>query len=160
MSNLSIASSMNGYKVRSGFASAAASQRVLDSNAMLCTAWSGTDVTGRYVPPDSYNTKAPGCNSASDRLVVENGMRPNYTAYISPLSRPAAANRNFTQYDANVAASLSLGPMQAMVGSTGVQYPLRSYSDVNVSVAQCCPAADPCAPTYGSNGYQTVPTDY
>ncbi len=151
---------MNGYKVRSGFASAAASQRVLDANAMLCTSWGGTDVTGRYVTPDSYNTKAPGCNSAADRLVVENGMRPNYTAYISPLSRPAAANRSFTQYDANVAASASLGPMQAMVGSTGVQYPLRSYSDVTVASVPCCAPADPCAPVYGTNGYQTVVTDY
>jgi hypothetical protein len=46
--------------------------------------WNGFDLAGRSICPDSFNTKSAGCNSASDRLIVENEVsRPQYIPYIN-----------------------------------------------------------------------------
>ena len=39
------------------------------------------DLTGRRVCPDSFYTKSAGCNSAEDRVVVENNLRPQYAEF-------------------------------------------------------------------------------
>lgn len=50
---------------------------------MVCPIWNGMDTTGRKVCPDSFMTKRAGCNSAEDRVVVENNQRPQYMEYIN-----------------------------------------------------------------------------
>jgi hypothetical protein len=50
---------------------------------MVCPIWNGVDLTGRRVCPDSFYTKRAGCNSAEDRVVVENAQRPQYMEYIN-----------------------------------------------------------------------------
>jgi hypothetical protein len=50
---------------------------------MVCPIWNGVDTTGRRVSPDSFYTKNAGCNSAEDRVVVENNQRPQYMEYIN-----------------------------------------------------------------------------
>lgn len=50
---------------------------------MVCPIWNGVDTAGRDVCPDSFMTKRAGCNSADDRVVVENNLRPQYLEYIN-----------------------------------------------------------------------------
>ena len=50
---------------------------------MVCPVWNGVDTAGRGVSPDSFVTKTAGCNSAEDRVVVENNQRPQYMEYIN-----------------------------------------------------------------------------
>jgi hypothetical protein len=51
---------------------------------MVCPVWNGIDTAGRSVCPDSFYTKRAGCNSAEDRVVVENNVsRPQYLEYIT-----------------------------------------------------------------------------
>jgi len=50
---------------------------------MVCPPWNGVDTAGRRVCPDSFVTKTAGCNSADDRVVVENDLRPQYIEYVN-----------------------------------------------------------------------------
>jgi len=50
---------------------------------MLCPVWDGLNNKGQAVCPDSFFTKSRGCNSAEDRVVVENDLRPDYTSYVT-----------------------------------------------------------------------------
>lgn len=50
---------------------------------MVCPIWNGIDTAGREVCPDSFMTKRAGCNSADDRVIVENNLRPQYAEYIN-----------------------------------------------------------------------------
>ena len=50
---------------------------------MVCPIWNGVDTSGRTVCPDSFWTKRAGCNSAEDRVAVENNQRPQYMEYIN-----------------------------------------------------------------------------
>ena len=43
---------------------------------MVCPLWNGVDTTGRTVCEYSYWTKNAGCNSATDRVIIENDLRP------------------------------------------------------------------------------------
>lgn len=56
--------------------------RTFDTDAMMCPVWSGTDLAGRPVCEDSFYTKREGCNSALDRLKVENNLRPRYAEFL------------------------------------------------------------------------------
>lgn len=66
-----------------GWASKVQSDRFLNPNNMVCPIWNGLDTAGREVCPDSFVTKRAGCNSADDRVVVENALRPQYMEYIN-----------------------------------------------------------------------------
>ena len=80
----SLESSIRTCQVDTAWASRAQSDRFLNSNALMCPTWNGTDLTGRNVCPDSFWTKSAGCNSAMDRVVVENAVsRPQYFEYIA-----------------------------------------------------------------------------
>jgi len=84
MSSLSLNAALRVCKVDVGYADKINSDRFLNPNNMLCPLWNGLDVAGRPVCPDSFYTKSAGCNSALDRIVVENDVfRPKYTEYIT-----------------------------------------------------------------------------
>ena len=84
MSSLSLNASLRVCKVDVGYADKINSDRFLNPNNMLCPLWNGLDVAGRPVCPDSFYTKSAGCNSALDRVIVENDVfRPKYTEYIT-----------------------------------------------------------------------------
>ena len=70
----SLESSIRTCQVDTAWASRAQSDRFLNSSALMCPTWNGTDLTGRTVCPDSFWTKSAGCNSAMDRVVVENSV--------------------------------------------------------------------------------------
>jgi len=83
MSNLSLTKSIQNCTIDTGEASRLQSDRFLNPNVMLCPIWNGLNLKGQQVCPDSFYTKSRGCNSAVDRVVVENEQRPDYVSYIT-----------------------------------------------------------------------------
>lgn len=81
--SVSLESAIRTCKVDTAFASKVQSDRFLNPNNMVCPIWNGMDNLGRQVCPDSFYTKSGGCNSAEDRVVVENNQRPQYMEYIN-----------------------------------------------------------------------------
>jgi len=81
--SISLESAIRTCKVDTGWANKVESDRFLNPFNMVCPVWSGVDLTGRRVSPDSFYTKTAGCNSAEDRVVVENAQRPQYMEYIN-----------------------------------------------------------------------------
>ena len=81
---ISLESSIRTCKVNPEEADRIESDRFLNPHNMVCPMWQGVDLTGRQVCPDSFYTKRAGCNSAEDRVVVENRVsRPQYMEYIT-----------------------------------------------------------------------------
>lgn len=83
MSSLSLEASIRTCKVDTAWDVRAQSDRFFNPNEMVCPVWGGTDLAGRLVCPDSFNTKTAGCNSALDRALVENELRPQYMEYVN-----------------------------------------------------------------------------
>lgn len=82
--SVSLESAIRTCKVDTAWANKVESDRFLNPNNMVCPIWNGVDTAGREVCPDSFWTKNAGCNSASDRVVVENNVsRPQYMEYIT-----------------------------------------------------------------------------
>ena len=109
----SLESSIRTCKVDTAWDVRAQSDRFLNPMAMSCPTWGGTDLTGRKVCPDSFMTKSAGCNSAEDRVVVENNVsRPQYMEYITlnasgiAMNNPSYSNtfpqRNLTASENNL----------------------------------------------------------
>ena len=81
--SISLESSLKTCKVDQAWANKVQSDRFLNPDNMVCPIWNGFDLTGRLVSPDSFYTKSAGCNSAVDRVLVENDQRPQYAEYIN-----------------------------------------------------------------------------
>jgi hypothetical protein len=62
-------------RVNTGWADKFHSDRVLNPNEMICPVPLNTELLGRDADPNSRLTKAPGCNSALDRVNIENKQR-------------------------------------------------------------------------------------
>jgi hypothetical protein len=94
MSNLSLEASVRTCKVQTGWANRIQSDRFTNSNLLMCPVWNQRDLTGRMVCEDSFYTKREGCNSALDRINVENDQRPQYAEYITLDTSGYRANIN------------------------------------------------------------------
>jgi len=70
-------------KVNTGWASRIESDRFLNSQEMMCPAWSGYDTAGRAVCANSFVHTRAGCSPASYRITVENALRPQYAEFIN-----------------------------------------------------------------------------
>jgi|UniRef100_A0A6C0CZ99 hypothetical protein len=81
--SVSLESAIRTCKVDTAYANKVESDRFLNPNNMVCPIWNGVDTAGRQVCPDSFYTKNAGCNSAEDRVFVENNLRPQYAEYIN-----------------------------------------------------------------------------
>lgn len=81
--SISLESALRTCKVQTSNANKIESDRFLNPENMVCPVWNGLDTSGREVCPDSYFTKRAGCNSAEDRVIVENNQRPQYMEYIN-----------------------------------------------------------------------------
>ena len=82
--SVSLEAALRTCKVDSAYANKVQSDRFLNPNNMVCPVWNGVDTAGREVCPDSFYTKRAGCNSAEDRVAVENNVsRPQYLEYIT-----------------------------------------------------------------------------
>ena len=82
--SVSLESGIRTCKVVTGWADKVQSDRFQNPNLMVCPVWNGVDSAGRRACPDSFYTKRAGCNSAEDRVVVENNVsRPQYMEYVN-----------------------------------------------------------------------------
>jgi hypothetical protein len=81
--SISLLGSINVCKVNTGWADKIQSDRFENPSNLLCPLWNGQDNFGRFVHPDSFITKNAGCNSADDRIAVENFLRPQYMEYVA-----------------------------------------------------------------------------
>ena len=123
--SLSLGSSLRTCKVDTAWASRMESDRLFNPNHMVCPVWNGMDTTGRVVCQDSFNTKRGGCNSASDRIEVENNIsRPRYMEYITLSADGIAGNiygNNVIQKELND-RDRDLKQRNSIIGNAGIQY--------------------------------------
>jgi len=85
MSNgaMSLESSVRTCDVNVAESNRIQSDRFFNPRNMVCIPWNGVNNKGQIVCPDSYWTKTPGCDSAEDRVMVENAQRPKYVNYVT-----------------------------------------------------------------------------
>jgi hypothetical protein len=81
--SFSLEAALRTCKVDTAWANRVQTDRMFNPNNMVCPVWNGMDNAGREVSPDSYYTKSAGCNSAEDRVLVENDQRPQYMEYVN-----------------------------------------------------------------------------
>ena len=129
--SISLESAIRTCKVQTSNANKIESDRFLNPQNMVCPVWNGLDTQGRQVCVDSYLTKRAGCNSAQDRVVVENNLRPQYMEYVSlsssginkDLYSDANVRTNTVQNSQNITGSFGDAIGANVTGSCGV----RSY---------------------------------
>lgn len=85
----SLESAIRTCKVNTGNANKLESDRFLgESYKKTCPNFQGTDLIGRSIASDTWNTKSRGCNTAEDRIWVENAVeRPHYYEYVTLSNR-------------------------------------------------------------------------
>jgi hypothetical protein len=83
MANISLEGSIRTCKVDTAWANRLESDRFLNPNLMVCPAWNGIDTAGRPASEFSFYSKTAGCNSAADRVNLENDLRPQYMEYVT-----------------------------------------------------------------------------
>lgn len=108
--SLSLEAAIRTCKVDVAYANKVESDRFLNPSNMVCPMWNGVDLAGRPVCKDSFWTKRAGCNSALDRVNVENFLRPQYAEYITL----DAAGWEADIYSNNMHKSQSIARSQAM----------------------------------------------
>lgn len=79
----SLEGSVRTCDVNTGDANRIQSDRFFNPNNMVCVPWNGLNSKGQEVCPDSFYTKTAGCDSAEDRVMVENAQRPKYFNYVT-----------------------------------------------------------------------------
>jgi len=80
---ISLEKSVRTCDVNTGEANRIQSDRFFNPMNMVCIPWNGLNNKGQEVCPDSWWTKTPGCDSAEDRVMVENAQRPKYINYVT-----------------------------------------------------------------------------
>ena len=123
--------SVQTCSVNTGYADKLWSDRYENPNNTLCPVWNGLDSFGRIVAYDSFYTKSPGCQSAEDRVVVENQLRPQYIdfitldaqGYISPalFDGKISANEGYKKME-TLRSTIDGQRLSRQNGSVGTQY--------------------------------------
>lgn len=135
--NISLEASIRTCKLDTGHADRIYSDRFLNPHNTICSIWNGYDSVGRAVCPDSFMTKQMGCNSAEDRVYVENYQRPRYTEYINLNSggidgefygTPSSMN----QWDEMKAVS-DLRAVNGISGNFGHQFGANVYPNCGIN---------------------------
>lgn len=122
--SVSLESAIRTCKVDTAYAAKIESDRFLNPGNMVCPVWNGVDSSGRQVCPDSFYTKRAGCNSATDRVSVENDVsRPQYMEYITLSASGIKGNMYGTMPQANSAMrSEDLRGINDVTGNFGLQF--------------------------------------
>ena len=81
--SISLEKSVRTCSVNTGEANRIQSDRFFNPNNMVCIPWNGINNKGQDVSPDTFYTKTAGCDSAEDRIYVENSQRPKYFNYVT-----------------------------------------------------------------------------
>ena len=160
---MSLQKSIRTCKVDTGQADRLDSDRWLSSNNTLCPVWTGYDLAGRQSCVDSFYTKYRGCNSADDRIVVENDLRPKYFDYVALNAAGVTGNiYGGTSSPAMLANQIKMNNIGNVSGNFGEQWP----SDVRNTACSINPYdqavlaqkkrnAQMAAGGYFSNGYRS-----
>jgi len=122
--SISLESALRTCKVDTAWASRVESDRFFNPTNMVCPVWNGMDTTGRQVCNDSFYTKRAGCNSATDRVDVENSVsRPQYMEYITLSANGIAGNfYGSDQAKTTLDRRQELDNINTFVGNFGNQY--------------------------------------
>lgn len=140
---ISLQGSLQTCKVNTGYANKIQSDRLENPDNLVCPVWNGHDNFGRAVSFDSYYTKAPGCSSALDRVVVENYQRPTYVDYValdaqgylnpSALGAPVSSKETY-QKQSQLTSMKDSQAISRQGGSVGYQY---SKTNTQQITGQC-----------------------
>lgn len=101
--SISLEKSVRTCDVNVGEANRIQSDRFFNPQNMVCIPWNGLNNKGQEVSPDSFYTKTPGCDSAEDRVMVENAQRPKYMNYVT-LGAQGISGHIYGNMDAQVEA--------------------------------------------------------
>lgn len=145
MSSISLEAAIRTCKVDTSWANRIASDRFLNPNVMVCPIWNGVDTAGRSVCPDSFVTKRAGCNSASDRVVVENDVtRPQYMQYINLSANGIKGNiyGKTMAYQQTQDAHKVLSNINKITGNFGSQHASHVYPSCGAGAYQKAMAQD------------------
>ena len=153
---ISLQGSLQTCKVNTGYANKIQSDRYENPNNLLCHVWNGHDHAGRAVSFDSFYTKAPGCSSSLDRVVVENYLRPTYVdyvaldaqGYLSPaaLGAPVSSKETY-QKQSQLTSMKDSQATSRKGGSVGYQY---SSNNAPRTTGQC-QIDQNCSNAFGEN---------
>jgi hypothetical protein len=119
MSSLSLNAAVRTCHVQAGEASRIESDRFLNPNKNICIPWNNMNSKGQIVCEDSFYTKRAGCNSADDRVSVENLLRPKYWSYIGLESAGLAGDIYGSNVNAHMEAGSSNRWEKSRLGLTG-----------------------------------------
>lgn len=120
---MSFNSTIRSCKVRTDDAIRVESDRFLNQNNMVCIPWEGKNLKGQKVCPDSFNTKAAGCNSALDRVSVEITHRPHFSSYYDQNMRDLeGGTQNQTAINNNTIVDNDAAVMSLKYGAFGQQW--------------------------------------
>ena len=123
--SVSLESALRTCKVDTAWATRIESDRFLNPTNMVCPVWNGMDSAGRHVCKDSFYTKRAGCNSATDRIVVENDIsRPQYMEYITLSPHGISGNiyGQTDQYQESVERRKEISNLKNITGNFGKQF--------------------------------------
>lgn len=134
--NISLEGSIRTCKIDTAYAPKVFSDRFLNPANMVCPVWNGYDLAGRPVCPDSFMTKRAGCNSAEDRVFVENYQRPRYVEYVNLAAGGIDGEfygqpNTMTQWDEMKAVS-ALRDTDGITGNYGLQFNANVYPNCGV----------------------------
>ena len=132
--SISLESAIRTCKVDTAYANKVESDRFLNPSLMVCPVWNGVDTTGRQVCPDSFYTKRAGCNSAEDRVMVENSVsRPQYMEYINLSANgiEGAIYGNTMPWNTVGQTSRELNAINNVTGNFGLQFGANTYPGCN-----------------------------
>ena len=134
MATISLEAAIRTCKVDTAYSNKVQSDRFLNPSLMVCPIWNGVDTTGRQVCPDSYYTKNAGCNSAEDRVMVENAVsRPQYMEYINLSANGIDGNiyGNTMPWNEVGQTSEELHEINNVTGNFGLQFGANTYPGCN-----------------------------
>lgn len=148
---ISLENSIKTCKVDDAWANRVQSDRFLNPCNMVCPVWNGLDTAGRPVCVDSYVTKTEGCNNATDRVVVENHLRPNYIEYVN-LSSLGYEGNLYSDRCAQNYGNFGID-MYAVQDNICCNNPYES-----LGACACCPRNDCASQITKVTGYATAST--
>ena len=157
---VSLESALRTCKVDVAYANKVESDRFLNPDNMMCPVWNGVDLAGRGVCKDSFYTKRAGCNSALDRVNVENFLRPSYVEYITLDASGFEANiyGNTMPRTESVNRVARMKDINKVTGQFGNQfaevYPSCGYYPYKMAMAQV--AAEDRQAAGANNGYNSA----
>ena len=96
--SISLEKSVRSCSVNVGEANRIQTDRFFNPSNMVCIPWNGINNKGQEVSPDTFYTKSAGCDSAEDRVMVENSLRIGLDPLLPPLSH-YPANKRYTLSD-------------------------------------------------------------